>query len=91
MTGTVRGAEAATQQLRPIDSWSRLALNPGASATVGSLCHAASWFIGNSSAGTLISGARGNDLLHSNDNLLTDGLADAFAIFRIPDEANFNA
>ncbi|MBW2418697.1 MAG: PEP-CTERM sorting domain-containing protein [Deltaproteobacteria bacterium] len=31
----------------------------------------------------------GNDLLLSNTNLLIDGPADAFAIFRIPDEANF--
>ena len=32
----------------------------------------------------------GNDLLLENNNLLIDGPAGAFAIFRIPDEANFN-
>jgi hypothetical protein len=32
----------------------------------------------------------GNDLLLSNENLLIDGPSDAYAIFRIPDEANFN-
>ena len=32
----------------------------------------------------------GNDLLLENTNLLIDGPANAFAIFRIPDEANFN-
>ena len=32
----------------------------------------------------------GNDLLLVNENLLIDGPNDAFAIFRIPDEANFN-
>lgn len=32
----------------------------------------------------------GNDLLLSNSNLLIDGPADAFAVFRIPDDANFN-
>jgi hypothetical protein len=31
----------------------------------------------------------GNDLLLQNANLLIDGPADAFAIFRIPDDANF--
>ncbi len=31
----------------------------------------------------------GNDLLLSNESLFIDGNADAFAIFRIPDEANF--
>jgi hypothetical protein len=32
----------------------------------------------------------GNDLLLVNENLLINGPNDAFAIFRIPDEANFN-